>query len=141
MEAGVSLTTATKVCIARSFVILEPRRCDEHRPQSRVQPQQKQWKSDSEVSEGYRTKSCNIPSEPPTQIAEGSPRQHSTGVEQRKKNSTIQRRILRAKKVEGSKAKKQRSSAQEKINNTFATSSIKNKQATATQRSLGSTPP
>ena len=89
MEAGVSLTTATKVCIARSFVILELRRCDEHRPQSRVQPQQKQWKSDSEVSEGYRTKSRNVPSEPPTQIAEGSPRQHSTGVQQREKIAQI----------------------------------------------------
>ena len=85
MEAGVSLTAATKVGTTRSFVIIELRRCDEHRPQSRVHQQQKQWKSDSEVSEGYRTKSRNVASEPPTQIPEGSPRQHSTGVEQRKK--------------------------------------------------------
>jgi len=141
MEAGVSLTTATKLCIARSFVILELRRCDEHRPQSRIQPQQKQWKSDSEVSEGYRTKSRNVPSEPLTQIAEGSPRQHSTGVEQRKKIAQFSEGSFAPKKIEGSKAKKRRPSAQEKINNTFATSSIKNKQATATQRSLCSTPP
>ena len=85
MEAGVSLITATKTGIARSFVILEPRCCGEHRPQSRVQPQQKQWKLDSEVSEGYRTKSRNIPSEPTTHLPEGPPRQHSMGVEQRKK--------------------------------------------------------
>jgi len=32
MEAGVSLIAAPKVGIARSFVMLEPRRCDEHRP-------------------------------------------------------------------------------------------------------------
>jgi len=40
-------------------------------------------KLESEVSEGYRTKSRNIPSEPPTQVPEGYPRQHSTGVERR----------------------------------------------------------
>ena len=44
MEAGVSLTAATKVGTARSFVMLEPRRCDEHRPQSRVQPQKNNYK-------------------------------------------------------------------------------------------------
>jgi len=91
MEAGVSLIAAPKVGTARSFVMLEPRRCDEHLPHSRVHPQQNHCKLDSEVSEGYRTKSRNIPSEPTTHIPEGSPRQHSTRVEQRKKIAQFSR--------------------------------------------------
>jgi len=91
MEVGVSLTATTKVGTARSFVMLEPRRCDEHRPQSRVQPQKNNYKLDSEVAEGYRMKSRNIPSEPTTYIPEGSPRQHSMEVEQRKKIAQFRR--------------------------------------------------
>jgi hypothetical protein len=56
-----------------------PRHCDEQPPQYCVQLQQQQCMQASEVAEGYRTKSRNIPSQPAKQYHKGQPHQCSTG--------------------------------------------------------------